>query len=151
MKRISAMLFISLVVATFGCSKKFADMPAKEVVTFPSPDWKADDTGKYPATMTVVLALPATLATGAMENDKLAAFINDECRGVGVVVKVDKQNLFFVLVQGLADETSKITIRYYSNKTAYMYKSEPVITFSADATYGTAEDPQTIILTQLKK
>ena len=151
MKRISALLFISLVLATFGCSKKSADMPVQEVATFPTPDWKADDTGKYPATMTAVLALPAALAAGAMENDKLAAFINDECRGVGVVVKVDKQNLFFVLVQGLTDETNKITIKYYSNKTAYLYKSEPVITFSADATYGTAEDPQIVALTQIKK
>jgi hypothetical protein len=151
MKKISAILFISLVLATFGCSKKSADIPVQEVATFPAPDWKADDTGKYPATMTAVLALPAALVAGAMENDKLAAFINDECRGVGVLVKVDKQNLFFVLIQGLADETNKITIRYYSNKTAYMYKSEPVITFSADATYGTAADPQIVALTQVKK
>ena len=84
---------MSLMATTLGCGKKPADTPEEIDTTFPVPNWKADDTGKHPATMTVVVALPATLAAGAMESDKLAAFVNNACR-VWVMVKVDNQNFF---------------------------------------------------------
>ena len=151
MKRISSALYIFLIAATLGCSKKPVDTPEEAATKFPAPTWKADDTGKYPATMTAVVTLPVTLAGSTMENDKLAAFVNDECRGVGVIVQVSSLNLFFVLIQGLPEEANKITFRYYSNKTSYMYESQSALTFLADAIYGTAENPKTLELTQLKK
>lgn len=151
MKSISLALYIFLIAAILGCSKKSAvDAPEEVATKFPVPTWKADNTGKYPATMTAVITLPVTLAGGVMENDKLAAFVNDECRGVGAIVKVDNLNLFFVLIQGLAEETNKITFRYYSNKTSYMYESQPALTFLADAIYGTAANPKMLEFKQLK-
>ena len=150
MKRISSALYIFLIVAALGCSKKASvDVPEKAATKFPVPTWKADDTGKYPATMTAVVTLPATLAGDAMDNDKLAAFVNNECRGVGVIVKVDNLSPFFVLIQGLPEETNKIIFRYYSNKTSYMYESRSPLTFLADGIYGTAANPKTLELTQL--
>ena len=89
------MLYVFLVAATLSCSKNSVDTPEKVATKFPAPNWKADDTGKYPATMTAVFTLPVTLVGGSTENDKLAAFVNDECRGVGVVVGVNNLNLFF--------------------------------------------------------
>ena len=150
MKRISLPLYIFLIAATLGCSKNSVDTPEKVATKFPVPNWKADDTGKYPATMTAVFTLPVTLAGGSTENDKLAAFVNDECRGVGVTVEVNNLNLFFVLIQGLPEETNKITIKYYSSKTSYMYESKSALTFLADGIYGTAENPKIAELTQLK-
>jgi hypothetical protein len=150
MKSISSVLYIFLMVATLSCAKKPVDTPEQVATKFADPTWKADDTGKYPATMTAVIALPETLAGTATENDKLAAFINDECRGVGDIVKVNDRNLFFVLIQGLPDETNNITFKYYSSKTAYMYGSRPAVTFLVDAIYGTAENPETLEFTQLK-
>ena len=150
MKRISSALYIFLIAATLGCSKKSVDTPEEVATKFPVPNWKADDTGKYPATMTAVFTLPVTLAGSSTENDKLAVFVNDECRGVGVIVEVNNQNLFFVLIQGLPEETNKITIKYYSNKTSYMYESRSALTFLADSIYGTAENPKILALTQLK-
>ena len=144
------MLYIFLLAATMGCSKNSVDTPEEIATKFPVPNWKTDDKGKYPATMTAVVTLPATLAGSSTENDKLAAFVNDECRGVGVIVKLNNMNLFFVLIQGLPEETKKITMRYYSNKTSYMYESLPALTFLADGIYGTAENPQVLELTQLK-
>ncbi len=150
MKRISSVLYIFLVAATLGCSKNPADIQEEAATKFPVPNWKTDDTGKYPATMSAVFTLPATLAGSSMENDKLAAFVNDECRGVGVIVENNNQKLFFVLIQGLPEETNKITIKYYSNKTSFMYESRSALTFLADGIYGTAENPKIPELTQLK-
>lgn len=138
-------------LVVIGCSKKSVETPREETPTkFPVPTWQADATGKYFATMTAVVALPATLAASATDNDKLAAFVNGECRGDGVIVKVDNVNLFFVLIQGLPDEANKITFKYYSNKTSYMYESTPSLTFLVDAVYGSAAKPKTLELTQLK-
>src|SRR4051812_616660 len=108
MKKISPAIYIFLMLATLGCSKKPVDTPLAEATKFAAPTWKADDTGKYPATMTAVVALPVTVSGSAMENDNLAAFVNNECRGVAVIVKVGTVNLFFVLIQGLPEEASKI-------------------------------------------
>ncbi|MEP7375100.1 MAG: hypothetical protein ABI675_17005 [Chitinophagaceae bacterium] len=150
MKWISSVLHIFLIAATLGCSKNSVDTPEQAATKFPVPNWKADDTGKYPATMTAVFTLPATLAGSSMENDKMAAFVNDECRGVGVIVESNNLKLFFVLIQGLPEEANKITIRYYNNKTSYMYESQSALTFLADDIYGTAENPKMLALTQLK-
>lgn len=152
MKRTWSALYIFLIAAALGCSKKASvDMPEEVTNKFPTPTWKADDTGKYPATMTAVVTLPVTLAGSTMGTDKLAAFVNDECRGVGAIVKVDNLNLFFVLIQGLPEEANAIVFRYFSTKTSYMYESRSSLTFLADGIYGTAANPKTLELTQLKQ
>jgi len=150
MNRILSAIYILLIAGSLGCSKDKVDAPEQVATKFPPPAWKEDDTGKYPATMTAVLTLPLTLAGSSMENDKLAAFVNNECRGVGTIVEVNDLKLFFVLIQGLPDETSNITIRYYCNKTSYMYESQSALTFLADDVFGTAENPKILKLTQLK-
>jgi hypothetical protein len=151
MKRTILVFYIFLTVIGLGCSKKSVDAPEEVATKFPAPAWKADETGKYASTMTAVVTLPATLAVdGDVENDKLAAFVNNECRGVGVIVKVNNQNLFFVLIQGLPDESNKITFKYFSNKTSYMYESGSALNFLVDAVYGTAQNPKTLELTRLK-
>ena len=150
MKKILSIMSIVLVVTMLGCAKESTDPQNEPATKFPPPSWKADETGKYPATMTAVISLPVLLAPTAMENDHLAAFIGDECRGVGVVVEVNSQNLFFVLIQGLPEESGKITFKYYSNKTSYMYESRSTLNFLVDVVYGTAVNPKTIELEQLK-
>jgi hypothetical protein len=133
-----------------GCTKNSTDSAPGGATKFPVPDWAADDTGKYPATMTAVFALPAALGGDAGTNDKLAAFVNETCRGLGVLVEVNNVKLYFVLIQGLPDETNKVAIRYYNSKTSYLYESQAALTFSADGTFGTAENPQMLALTQLR-
>ena len=150
MKRILSAVYILLMLAALGCSKSPVEIKPAEPTKFPEPNWKADETGKYPATMTAVFNLPVTLTGSVQENDKLAAFVNDECRGVGIIIKFNNQHLFFVLIQGLPEETSSINIKYYSNKTSYMYQSQAALTFLADGNYGTAEDPKIVALSQLK-
>ncbi|MFL5811882.1 MAG: hypothetical protein ACJ749_20330, partial [Flavisolibacter sp.] len=105
---------------------------------------------RYPASMTAVVMLPDNLQATASDGDQLAAFINDECRGVGEKVKVNAKDLYFVLIRGLAEEQSKIVFKYYNSKTAYLYQTGPELNFLIDAIYGTAENPQLLQLKPVK-
>lgn len=150
MKQLLSIIGSLFVLTIIGCGKESADPQKQAATKFPPPSWKADETGKYDATMTAVIRLPEPIASTAAENDNLAAFVGDECRGVGVVVAVNNENLFFVLIQGLPEESATITFKYYSTKTSYMYEAKPALNFLVDAVYGTAANPQLITLEQLK-
>jgi hypothetical protein len=150
MKWIKSMLCIFFLVATLGCSKNKSADQDESGTKFQAPQWRADTTGKYPATMTAVFVLPAALAGNLTANDQLAAFINGECRGVAALEKLSDVNLFFIMIRGLPDESSSVKFKYYSSKTSYMYESNDAINFLIDAIYGTAQNPKTLELSQLK-
>ena len=139
-----------LLLTTAGCKKETEKKPEEVVKTFPPPNWKGDETGRYPATMTAVVILPASLEAARGQGDQLAAFIGDECRGVGDVVKVETKELYFVMIRGLADEQSKITFKYYQAKTGYLYQTSTDLTFLVDAVYGTAGNPKVLALSPVK-
>ncbi len=150
MKAISYVVIMLLLIGTSGC-KKDPGATTEEVFTkFPPPTWRADETGKYPASMTAVVAIPATLQRNVNESDQLAAFINNECRGDGVRVKVDTTYVYFILIRGLADEQSKIVFKYYSAKSSYLYQTQPVVSFLVDDVYGTAQNPKELALSPVK-
>jgi hypothetical protein len=151
MKRITSVLCFFLLVASFSCSKRGTTTTPEDVaIKFPPPAWKGDNTGKYSATMTAVVTLPPTLTGNVTATDELAAFVDGECRGVGALEKVNNLDVYFVLIQGLPEETSKVKFRYYSSKTSYIYETDTAINFLIDAIYGTAQNPKTLELTQLK-
>lgn len=142
---------IVFLLAAAGC-KKEGNTGSEETAsaTFPPPGWKADESGRYPATMTAVVALPPALAQGISTGDQLAAFIGDECRGVGSLVKVESKDLFFLLIRGLADEQSLVTFKYYHAAKKHLYRSGADLRFLVDAVWGTAANPKLLALTQVK-
>lgn len=133
----------------FAC-KKDDDTPPEVFTKFPTPAWKADETGKYPFSMTAVVTIPEKLKAGFGSADKIGAFIKDECRGTGVVVKVDTSNVFYVLIHGTASEQEKIRFSYYSAKTSYMYTTPEFLNFTIDSNFGTPDAPQVLELTPVK-
>jgi hypothetical protein len=150
MKWITSGLCAFLLLAALACSKG-GDTSQEEVgKKFPDPQWKEDTTGKYGASMTSVVVLPATLILNLLQNDQLAAFINDECRGVGTLEKVNNVDLYFIMIHGKPDETSSVKFKYYSSKTSFLYESTTPINFLIDAVYGTAQNPKTLELAQVK-
>lgn len=148
--KMKIVLFLLLLATLTGCSKKAEVNPGETFTKFQPPAWLVDESGKYPYSMTAVVALPATLSKQIIDGDQLGAFINDECRGSGEAIKVGSDKLFFVLIRGLADEQTSITFKYYSASTSYMYKTQANLNFLVDAVYGTASNPKMLELTQLK-
>ena len=146
------MISVLLVIGTIACRKgaDVAEKPKEEQTKFPPPKWKADETGRYPASMTAVVVLPALLQTAITEEDQLAAFIGGECRGEGARVRVGSTDMYFVLIRGLADEQSPVTFKYYNAKSSYLYQTGPVVNFMIDGVYGTAESPKVLDLSPVK-
>ena len=141
---------VIVVILLLGCKKTAEVSPTETFTKFQPPAWQVDESGKYPYSMTAVVALPTNLSKQISEGDQLGAFVNNECRGKGEAVKVGSDKVFFVLIRGLADEQSSITFKYYSATTSYMYASQPSLTFLVDDVYGTASHPKVLELTQLK-
>lgn len=125
---------ISFSVAISSCSKDKA--------TTASPDWKEDVTGKYPVSMTAVVQLPQRLVNDIHPSDKIAAFINGECRGIGVEVKItDSLPVFYVMIHGTSSEQQKISFKYYSARNSYLYTTIDFLDFTPDGNYGTIDKP----------
>jgi hypothetical protein len=152
MKKLLLILGAAIFTAGFcSCGKTAERKPDTEVLTqHPLPDWKTDQSGKYPVSMTAVLNLPAKLKEGQSEGDMLAAFIDGECRGQGINVQMDSLKLFFVLINGTASEQSKIQFRYFSKKTSYLYQTGATVDFKVDDNYGTAEKPMSLELVPVR-
>ena len=134
----AATLIIGLLT---GCSKDLNH------TTFPAPSWQIDKTGKSPVSMTAIVSTYYPLNADLLPADKLGAFINGECRGIGSLVKISPiSSVFFILIHGTAAEQNKITFKYYSSKTSYMYATTDFLTFKVDESFGTADKPEILDL-----
>lgn len=110
--------------------------------TFPQPGWSAEFNKNYNASMTAVVSLPDNLVAYTNEKDEIAAFVGNECRGVGTAI----DGLYYVLIKGTPDEQVKVTFLYYSAANQYMYKTAIDFDFEADGTYGTVDEPKILPL-----
>lgn len=142
MNKIRYILILMILLFLFffpGCKK---DKPPR----FPSPSWTVADNVEYSASMTAVVQLSPDLFRNKGKADKLAAFIDDECRGLGERIQLDSGAVFFVLIHGKPSEQSKIQFKYYSERSSYMYQTEAFLDFILDANYGTVDEPRVLKL-----
>lgn len=110
----------------------------------PVPTWQVDNTGKYASTMTAVVRPENVYVAALSTNDKLGAFINGECRGLGELKEVGQEKVFFVMINGLATEGSSVSFKYYNAGRQKLTAADNVINFVADGNFGTADNPQLI-------
>ncbi|MCD8386075.1 MAG: hypothetical protein LUD17_04190, partial [Bacteroidales bacterium] len=76
--------------------------------------------GKYPVLMTAVVSVDNSTIQPSGD-DQVAAFVGDECRGVGSLYAVDGSTYIFQLyVYGLSEDET-VTLYYYSAKTGTLY------------------------------
>lgn len=134
-----------LIIATFCLCFSLSNCK-KDNPKFSSPSWSFDAIGKYPATMTAVVQLPDYLKMGLKVNDKMGAFINDECRGTGELIKLDSVSAFFVMIHGSASENGTIIFKYYASRNSHIYSSKDTLNFGVDENYGTADNPKALNL-----
>lgn len=103
--------------------------------------------GKYPLTMSVAVKLPENIAGYMLEQDKLAAFVGSECRGIGKITSNRKGEIIYTMdVIGSDNETEIIHFRYYSVKSSYLYEDATDVVFDATSQYGTEENAVTLNL-----
>lgn len=106
------------------------------------PQWTEPGSGIFQFSMTAIVRLSDFLETYADDADQMAAFIGDECRGIGSVEYNNDQKLFFIYIKGNNSEAHKVSLKYYSAKNKKMYTCEGLFDFEQNANYGTAESPE---------
>lgn len=68
-----------------------------------------EESGKYPETMSAVVYLPETLPFERCDKDILAAFVGDECRGVGEQADIAGKVVYRFESRGRKDETASVS------------------------------------------
>lgn len=96
--------------------------------------------GRYPVGMQVAFKVTGVDYIPSPD-DKVAAFVGDDCRGVAVF----DGDVFSMAVRGKMDGEA-IDIRYYNQETQNYYVGKGAFRMKSGGTFGTAEEPETIAL-----
>ena len=127
------------VAGTASAPEWILDMQGNDIL----PAWSEPDNSIFPTSMTAVVRLTPFLERYATENDVMAAFIGDECRGVASRIEVDGKALYFVHVKAADDETGNVEFRYYNTATNTLYRSvAEEVPYEINKVYGTPDAPE---------
>lgn len=91
-----------------------------------------------PATLHAVVTIdniPAQL------NDMVAAFVGNECRGVGEIVVIDRSTAYSTLLVNLASSGETVNFKIYSYAQDTIYPVPDLIDMEFGVVYGSNEDP----------
>ncbi len=130
---------VALVLLVLGsCSKD-----DEQFTTSPEPAWSVQSPELLPSSFTAIVAIPDNLNVYADDNDKVAAFINGECRGVGTLIKEEDsgKRVYFLTIRASDTESGEITFRYFNTRLSYLYQAEETVDFESDGTYGSYDTP----------
>lgn len=114
-----------------------------------APDWSVRAVGDNPYTMTAVITLPVLHGAAPGAGDQMAAFMGEECRGVGILKIVGGLPLYFILIHGAADENTVLYFFYYNAAQGVIYKSRNPMGFEANGSFGTVDSPEMLKLSAL--
>lgn len=108
-----------------------------------APSWDAEipAPGKYQFSMTAAIRLSDYLSRFAGADDRIAAFIGDECRGTVKPIVSDGQYMFLLHIRGNTAESERLSLRYYSARNRRIYTCRDLTDFYPNGTYGTVIDP----------
>lgn len=139
MKRVRSIFAGCLLMVFFsGCSKDTDPYPRAT-----EPSWAIQSPEMLPNSFTAVVTLPGELSIYAGDEDKIAAFLGDECRGVGNLVQPENAGprIYYITIRGSDTENRDIVFRYYNARLSYLYQADQSVPFENDGTYGTFDSP----------
>ena len=142
-----AIALLSVAMLLGACKGK----ETPEVVTLAgnvaAPEWVAPTDYDYSSSMTAVVKvdLLAAYPESAKDweqkaTDQLAAFIDGECCGVGVL---EDDDLFYLYITDKVDAQTpgSVTLKYYSTHYKNLFEATDVFVFQNDAYYGSPTEP----------
>lgn len=80
------------------------------------------------------------------DKDILAAFVGDECRGVGEQVDATGKIVYQFEIRGKKDETASVYFMYYSMQSSGVYKAAESFPFVDEGVQGTLDAPFPVTL-----
>lgn len=104
----------------------------------------------HPLRMTAVFEISDDLVKDISQNDKLAAFVNDECRGIGKFIESNGKKIFKVEINGSIGLKEKVSIKYYNASVKYQYESAKSFDFVHESSFGSIAAPESIELKVIK-
>lgn len=144
---LSRVIFLMTAALMFlGCSEDTDPWPKQ-----PVPEWQVDSPALFPNSFSAFIAIPENLQVFATDKDMVAAFINNQCRGVGTLIRGndDKISIYALTIRAKEDESGSIVFRYYNSRLSYLYEARQRIAFEIDGTYGTFDAPEILDLEPL--
>jgi gliding motility-associated-like protein len=104
----------------------------------------------YQYNMTVTTVLVFDMQESRDVNDKIAAFVGSECRGVAqpkTYVPEDDRYLAHLLVYSNVTSGEEVTLYMYDHSKGEIVKVAEKLDFASNATYGSVDDPYLSITT----
>lgn len=136
-------LSMVLLVLFSGCKNKEQD-PETFVSDKTRPVWTAPEKSDITSSMTAVVKVdlkaqyPSIAADFVLdENDLLGAFAEEQCLGVAQL----QEGYFFIYINGPAESSSQVTLRYYSAFYKNLFEAKDAFPFKNDDILGTIADP----------
>lgn len=146
MIRLKNLLRITIAVLLFTACSEDTD-PYTE---YPVPsDWSiASSVKALPNSCTAIVALPDNIDQYSDDSDMVAAFMNNECRGLGNLVTSAEngKRVYYITIRASDTEDAAIEFRYYNSTLSYLYKATQTVDFEIDGTYGTYDSPMILEL-----
>jgi hypothetical protein len=105
------------------------------------PVWTVNSSA-YSVSMTAIVSLPPNLAQYAQDNDLLAAFSGEECRGIGEKIG----DLYYVSIQAMPEEDFTVQFVYYSARNKYLYTTGELFPFEMNGNVGSVDEPEVLQL-----
>ena len=128
-----------------------------------APEWTAPDASNFESSMTVLVKLSEPLVPYSTDDDRMAIFVNDECRAVSVrnmnVLESYKEVFFVLNIRGTAsnENADEYVLKYYSGGAHHLFTisdpnaarafvSEYIRTdFETDMLYGNHKYPVKVL------
>ncbi len=129
-------------IATFTATEGQPAWPVDWSWHDEAPDWRAPDAANFEFRMYAVLQLDYNYQTYSSDDDLMAFFINEECRGVSMRNVTSDGSIFFpIIVLGNNEEiNANMTISYYCAGMKQIFTISAPWFFTPDLTIGNEND-----------
>ena len=105
---------------------------------------------KYPLKMHAYFTLPDNLLTYVGTEDKVAAFVGDECRGVASIQLLNGTAYAEMDIIGKIEKEESFLIRYYNQKNQYLYETTGYFSFDYQGVIGSKQNPLCLTLVNVE-
>ena len=138
--------YLMVVVLSIACGCFTACKDEEPLPEQPRPVWGVEYGIYTESSMTAIVVLPENLQPYAQDDDMVAAFVGNECRGIGELIN----GAFYILIKGAPNEYAGISFLYYSSRNKYLYTTAPDLPFEPDTRFGGVDEPEVLVLSVVK-
>lgn len=120
--------------------------PSPTYPTYESPSWSVSNRQVFEYTMVASVAIPDSLSSVETTSDKVAVFVQSECRGVAERIETANGKHVWMSMIYFNTAGEPLTFKYYNASNKHMYVTTTSVPTSTDGSYGSVDAPQTLSL-----